>query len=52
MGLAHDVEDNLSSVTDPLNLPTTHAYDPLNRLISTVDRENYTTGMEYNPADQ
>ncbi len=49
---AHDREDNLASVIDPLNHSSSHGYDALNRLISTVDRSNHTTNMEYDSQDR
>jgi len=41
----------VTSETDPLNFVTTHGWDPLNRLISTVDRGSFTTGMTYDTHD-
>jgi RHS repeat-associated protein len=49
---SHDVEDNLATLTDPLDHTTSNTYDPLNRLIATIDRENHTTGMDYDQHDR
>ena len=48
---SHDVEDNLSTVTDSLNYVETNGYDPLNRLIQVIDREGFTTAMASNDSD-
>ena len=48
---SHDVEDNLSAVTDTLNYATTNGYDALNRPTQVVDREGYTTALARNDSD-
>ena len=48
----HDVEDNLSTVTDASSLSTTMSYDALNRMTDIVDRANYTTSMMHDDSDQ
>ncbi|WP_284164820.1 RHS repeat domain-containing protein [Frigidibacter sp. SD6-1] len=48
----HDVEDNLTSVTDAMNFTASTAYDALNRAITETDEESYQTGMAYDEADR
>lgn len=50
-GYSHDVEDQLSGVTDPLSFTTSFDYDPLLRLVEMTDRESYTTAYEYDDGD-
>ena len=49
---AHDVEDNLSKVTDPLNKFDSFGYDALNRLIDVVDRRAAEVTMDWDPGDR
>lgn len=51
-GFTHDVEDNLSTMTDAIGFQTTNSYDALNRLTDIVDRASYTTSMEHDDLDQ
>jgi RHS repeat-associated protein len=49
----NDALGNLVQQTDPNNNPpTSHSYDPLNRLIKTIDAINGTTGYRYDPNGQ
>lgn len=48
----HDVEDNLSTETDPQTKVDTFGFDALNRMISVVDRESYTTALAYDAHDR
>ncbi|MEJ2392880.1 MAG: RHS repeat-associated core domain-containing protein [Gammaproteobacteria bacterium] len=51
--LVSDALGNLTRQTDPNhNPPTTHGYDPLNRLIQTVNALGGVTAYSYNPNDQ
>lgn len=49
---AHDVEDNLTSVTDPQSNSATQVFDSLNRLASMTDRAGYTSTQAHNEQDQ
>lgn len=51
--LVYDAVGNLSSQTDPNNNPsTTHDYDPLNRLMQSVDALSGTTAYDYDVNDR
>ena len=48
---SHDVEDNLTTVTDTMSNVDTNGYDALNRLIQVIDRDGFTTTMASNDSD-
>lgn len=51
--LINDAVGNLSSQTDPKGNPaTSHSFDPLDRLSSTIDALTNNTDYQYNVADQ
>ena len=48
---AHDVEDNLDLVTDPLGNMVDSGFDALNRLVQLTDEANEVTAMDYDEND-
>jgi len=48
---AYDKNDNVTSITDPLNSVTAQAYDALDRLIASTDPANGATDYAYDDQD-
>ena len=51
-GYAYDGNGNQTSVTDPLNHPSTSAFDALNRLIQVTDAGNGVTQYQHDALDR
>ena len=48
---AHDVEDNLNLITDPLSHTVQRSFDPLNRLVQVTDELSQVTTMDHDEND-
>ena len=51
MRWSYDANGNATTLTNPMNNPTTQAFDPLDRLVSMVAPDGGTTGLLYDQKD-